>query len=209
MAKKPFKIQIVSSPQQRAGGDRWQFLRRRGAQHAGRGVIPHCLDIAERPAIVAAKTRLSDWEGDTLAGAQRNGALLTQVERKSLFTTLFKLPRPPVTAMHRATVHRLNPLRDHVHTITSDNGKAFARHRDTTDSLCAQVFFATPSHVWERGVNEHTNGLIRDVFPKCTDVATIHPAMVARVERLLNRRPRKSLGFKTPNLVFQALIKRG
>jgi transposase, IS30 family len=200
----------------RAGGDLWRFLRRRGkhynrrgAQHAGRGVIPHRIDIAERPAIVAAKTRLGDWEGDTIVGTQRKGALLTHVERKSLFTTISKLPRPTATATHRATVHRLNPLRDHVHTITYDNGKEFAGHRDTADILCAQVFFATPYHAWERGVNENTNGLIRDFFPKGTDFTTIHPATVARVERLLNRRPRKSLGFKTPNEVFHALVRRG
>jgi IS30 family transposase len=89
----------------RAGGDLWRFLRRRGkhytrrgAQHAGRGVIPHRIDIAERPAIVAAKTRLGDWEGATIVGAQRKGALLTHVERTRLFTTsrncLVQPPRP-------------------------------------------------------------------------------------------------------------------
>jgi transposase, IS30 family len=79
----------------RKGGDLWRFLRRRGkryhrrgAQHAGRGVIPHRVDIAERPAIVMAKSRLGDWEGDTIVGARHNGALLTHVERKSLFTTI-------------------------------------------------------------------------------------------------------------------------
>ncbi|MEK7761433.1 MAG: IS30 family transposase [Nitrospirota bacterium] len=200
----------------RTGGDLWRFLRRRGkrynrrgAQHAGRGVIPHRIDIAERPAIVATKSRLGDWEGDTIVGAHHKGALLTHVERKSLFTTISKLSRPTAQATHRATVHRLNPLRDHVHTITYDNGKEFAGHRHTAQCLHAQVFFATPYHAWERGVNENTNGLIRDFFPKGTDFTTIHPATVAKVERLLNRRPRKSLGFHTPNEVFHALAKRG
>lgn len=200
----------------RAGGDLWRFLRRRGkkynrrgAQHASRGVIPHRVDIAERPAIVNSKSRLGDWEGDTIVGAQHNGALLTHVERKSLFTTISKLVRPTAKATHRATVHRLSPLRDYVHTITYDNGKEFAGHRQTAHLLQAQVFFATPYHAWERGVNEHTNGLIRDFFPKGTDFTTIHPATVAKVERLLNRRPRKSLGFKTPNEVFHALARRG
>ena len=200
----------------RAGGDLWRFLRRRGkkynrrgAQHAGRGVIPHRVDIAERPAIVNSKARLGDWEGDTIMSAQHNGALLTHVERKSLFTTISKLVRPTAKAAHRATVHRLIPLRDYVHTITYDNGKEFAGHRKTAHRLHAQVFFATPYHAWERGVNENTNGLIRDFFPKGTDFTTIHPATVAKVERLLNRRPRKSLGFKTPNEVFHALARRG
>lgn len=200
----------------RAGGELWRFLRRRGKRYtrrgahtAGRGVIPHRTDIADRPAIVAAKSRLGDWEGDTIVGAHHRGALLTHVERKSLFTTISKLPRPTAHATHRATVRRLNPLRDHVHTITYDNGKEFAGHRHTAHRLHAQIFFATPYHAWERGVNENTNGLIRDFFPKGTDFTTIHPATVAKVERLLNQRPRKSLGFQTPNEVFHALAKRG
>lgn len=200
----------------RMGGDLWRFLRRRGkrynrrgAQHAGRGVIPHRIDIAERPAIVAAKSRLGDWEGDTLVGARHQGRLLTHVERKSLFTIISKLSRPTAQATHRATVHRLKPFRNHVHTITYDNGKEFAGHRNTAQCLHAHVFFATPYHAWERGVNENTNGLIRDFFPKGTDFSTIHPATVAKVERLRNRRPRKSLGFQTPNEVFHALAKRG
>jgi IS30 family transposase len=155
------------------------------------------------------KSRLGDWEGDTIVGAQHKGALLTHVERKSLFTTISKLPRPTATAAHRATVHRLIPSRNYVHTITYDNGKEFAGHRETAHILRAQVFFATPYHARERGVNENTNGLIRDFFPKGTDFTTIHPATVAKVEHLLNRRPRKSLGFQTPNEVFHTLAKRG
>lgn len=199
----------------RAGGDLWRFLRRRGktynrrgAPHAGRGVIPHRIDIAERPAIVDRKSRLGDGEGDTIVGAHHNGALLTHVERKSLFTPISKLSRSTATAAHRATVHRLNPLRNHVPTITYDTGKEFAGHRKTAHRLRAQVYFATPSHAWERGVNENTNGLIRDFFPKGTDFSPIHPATVAKVERMLNRRPRKSLGFQTPNEGFHALAKR-
>ena len=134
---------------------------------------------------------------------------ITHVERKSLFATIAKLPRSTATATHRATVRRLTPLRDHVHTITYDNGKEFAGHRHTAHRLQAHIFFATPYHAWERGVNENTNGLIRDFFPKGTDFTTIHPATVAKVERLLNRRPRKSLGFQTPNEVFHALTRGG
>ena len=199
----------------RRGGDRWRFLRRRGkrdnrrgAPHAGRGVLPPRVAIAERPAIVTAKSRLGDWEGDTLVGTRHHGRLLTHVERKSLFTIISKLSRPTAQATHRATVHRLKPLRRPVHTITYANGKEFSGHRHTAQCLQAHVFFATPYHAWERGVNENTNGLIRDFFPKGTDFSTIHPATVAKVERLLNRRPRKSLGFQTPTEVFHALATR-
>jgi len=197
------------------GGDLWRCLRRRGkkynrrgAQNAGRGVIPNRIDISERPAVVGRKSRLGDWEGDTIVGAEHKGALLTHVERKSLFTTISKLDRATAKATHTATVRRLKPLRRNVHTITYDNGKEFAAHRKTAQTLKALVFFATPYHAWERGVNENTNGLIRDFLPKGTDFSMIHHATVAKVERLLNRRPRKSLGFKTPNEVFYTLSKR-
>jgi IS30 family transposase len=199
----------------RAGGDLWRFLRRRGkkynrrgARNAGRGLIPGRIDISERPAVVDRKKRLGDWEGDTIIGKRHKGALLTHVERKSLLTVISKLDRPTANAARKATVRRLKPLRRHVHTITYDNGKEFAAHRKTARALKAKVFFATPYHAWERGVNENTNGLIRDFFPKGTDFSTIHHATVAKVERLLNNRPRKSLGFKTPNEVFKNLAHR-
>ena len=120
----------------RAGSDLWRFLRRRGkhynrrgAQQAGRGVIPHRIDIAERPAIVAAKTRLGDWEGDTIVGAQRNGALLTHVERKSLFTTISKLPRPPANATHRATAEPVARPRSHHHLRQREGVRRTSGHR--------------------------------------------------------------------------------
>jgi len=92
-----------------------------------------------------------------------------------------------------------------VHTITFDNGKEFAAHQDIAQALKAKIFFATPYHAWERGLNENTNGLIRDFFPKGTDFSTIANAEVAKVERLLNARPRKSLGFRSPQEVFDSL----
>ena len=82
---------------------------------------------------------------------------------------------------------------------------AWAVAQDTAYALKAKIFFATPYHAWERGLNENTNGLIRDFFPKGTDFATIANAEVAKVERLLNARPRKSLGFRSPREVFNSL----
>jgi transposase, IS30 family len=104
-------------------------------------------------------------------------------------------------ATHRATVQRLKPLSTQVHTITYDNGGEFAGHWDTNQSLRAQVFFATPYHTWEHGVNENTIALIRDFFPKGADCSTIHPATVAKVKRLLNGTPHKSRGLHTPDEV--------
>ena len=196
----------------RDGGDLWCCLRRRGKRYnkrgsskAGRGLIPNRIDIAERPAIVERKTRLGDWEGDTVVSAGHRGGLLTHVERKSLLTKIAKLPRATAKATHHATVRRLKPIRRFVCTITYDNGKEFAGHQKTAKALRAKVYFATPYHAWERGLNENTNGLIRDFFPKGTDFSTVSYAEVAKVERLLNSRPRKSLGFRSPQEVFNSL----
>ena len=108
-------------------------------------------------------------------------------------------------------MRRLKPIGDFVHNITFDNGKEFAAHQDIAHALKAKVFFATPYHAWERGLNENTNGLIRDFFPKGTDFSTIANAEVAKVERLLNARPRKSSAsvhpkrFSTPSLTLKIL----
>ena len=196
----------------RDGGNLWSSLRRRGKRYnkragknAGRGLIPNRTDISERPAIVARKARLGDWEGDTVVSAGHNGGLLTLVERKSKLTKISKLRRSTARATQRATVRRLKPINNFVHTITFDNGKEFAAHQDIAHALKARIFFATPYHAWERGLNENTNGLIRDFFPKGIDFSTISNAEVARVERLLNARPRKSLGFRSPQEVFDSL----
>ena len=196
----------------RDGGNLWRSLRRRGKRYnkragknAGRGLIPNRTDISERPAIVSRKARLGDWEGDTVVSAGHNGGLLTLVERKSKLTKISKLRRSTARATQRATVRRLKPIKKFVHTITFDNGKEFAAHQDIAHALKARIFFATPYHAWERGLNENTNGLIRDFFPKGTDFSMISNAEVAKVERLLNARPRKSLGFRSPQEVFDSL----
>ena len=196
----------------RDGGDLWRSLRRRGkrcnkrsGKNAGRGLIPDKIDISERPTIVARKARLGDWEGDTVVSAGHKGGLLTLVERKTQLAKIIKLPRATAHATLRAAVRRLKPIGDFVHTITFDNGREFAAHQDIAHALKAKIFFATPYHAWERGLNENTNGLIRDFLPKGTDFSTIANAEVAKVECLLNARPRKSLGFRSPQEVFDSL----
>ena len=180
----------------RDGGNLWRSLRRHGKRYNS---------ISERPAIVARKARLGDWEGDTVVSAGHKGGLLTLVERKSQLTKISKLRRSTARATQRATVRRLKRIHNFVHTITFDNGKEFAAHQDIAHALKAKIFFATPYHAWERGLNENTNGLIRDFFPKGTDFSTISNAEVAKVEHLLNARPRKSLGFRSPQEVFDSL----
>ncbi len=100
----------------------------------------------------------------------------------------------------------LQPIKALTHTITSDNGKEFAYHEQVAQSLDADFYFANPYHSWERGLNEHTNGLIRQYLPKQTDFTQVKRKQIRFIQDRLNNRPRKSLGFKTPAQVFYARV---
>ncbi len=141
----------------------------RGGRHAGRGHIPERVDIAERPAVVAEKSRIGGWELDTMIGARHRGALVSAVDRSSKFLFLEWVEGKTAAAVTEAITRCLGPVRDRVHTCTADNGKEFARHREIAQKLDAGCYFATPYHSWERGLNEHTNGLVHQYFPKGTD----------------------------------------
>ena len=195
----------------KAGGTLYKHLRHAGKKYnkrssgkAGRGCIPNRVDIKNRPAIVEEKSRIGDWEGDLIIGAEHQGALLTYVDRHSKFTKMAKLPNKTAEEVFVATENTLGKLAYFVKTITYDNGKEFAMHLDVSKSLQAQCFFATPYHSWERGLNEHTNGLIRQYFPKKSNLLMLSNKEVQRVEDALNDRPRKVLGYKTPREVFLA-----
>ena len=176
---------------------------RRRAQPETRGRIANCVGIEGRPKTVDAKRRYGDWEGDTVVSPGRRSGVVTMVERKSQYLRVRKttsLKSPPTM---RAACHGLGDLpADLRRTMTLDNGKEFARHQVLTDRLGLGVYFAKPYASWQRGLNENTNGLLRQFFPKGTDFARISRRQVARAERLLNERPRKSLGYKTPSEVF-------
>ena len=194
----------------RKGGCLYKHLRHKGKKYnkrrhekAGRGYIPGRIDITHRPAIVEDKTRLGDWELDTIIGANRKGAIVSLVDRASKLTKLFKVPFKTAEAVADAIVESLNPIKNFVKTLTSDNGKEFARHRMISEALGADFFFATPYHSWERGLNEHTNGLVRQYFPKGSSFDRISQEAIEKVQALLNNRPRKVLGFRTPIEVFK------
>lgn len=196
----------------REGGVLWKNLRRRARRYqkrgndgkTSRGRIPGRVDIDLRPAIVDRRSRIGDWEGDTIVGANSKGAIVSMVERKSRKTRLIKVARKTAKAVKLGIVKLMRSHKNRVHTITYDNGKEFTLHQKIGKSLQADTFFAKPYHSWERGTNENTNGLVRQYFPKKTDFATITQGDVRRVERTLNNRPRKCLDFKTPNQVFRA-----
>jgi IS30 family transposase len=173
--------------------------RKRYGTRENRGRIVGRVGIESRPAEVAAKSRLGDWESDTMAGSGSGACLASHVERVSQYTVLAKLHDGKAASLNDGTVrafarHGNLPLL----TTTADNGKEFAAHAELTAKLGLAVYFATPYHAWERGLNENTNGLVRQFFPKGLDLTAVTDGQVRRVERLLNTRPRKTLGYRTP-----------
>ncbi len=197
----------------KAGGKLHRLLRRRGKKAnrrgrdgCGRGVIPGRVDISERPAVVEEKSRVGDWEVDTIIGARQRGALVSLVERATKFTPLHWVPARTASAVSAAVSARLAPVKALAHTITADNGKEFAGHAKIAQALSALFFFARPYHSWERGLNEHTNGLVRERFPKSTDLRAVMPAEVRQVQDRLNARPRRALGYRTPAEAFHEAL---
>ena len=162
------------------------------------------MDISERPAIAAEKSRIGDWEGDTVIGRGQTAAIQTHLDRKSKYTKLAMLPDKSAVSVQGACDASLLRIAHKIETITYGNGKEFAGHAKIAATLEAQVYFAKPYHSWERGLNEHTNGLLRQYFSKGSDFSTLTPAEVQRVEDKLNSRPRKAPGYKSPSEVFFA-----
>ncbi|MDH5427395.1 MAG: IS30 family transposase [Nitrospirota bacterium] len=193
---------------QRRGGDLYRSLRcqkqrrKRYGAYSRRGRIANHVSIDERPAVVAARMRIGDWEGDTVIGKGHRGALVTVVERVSKYTVLESVAHKTAAAVRQAVTRGLQPYKSQVHTITYDNGLEFSEHISMAKELEAQIYFAHPYASWERGVNENTNGLLRQFFPKDQDLRGITEEQLTTVMATLNHRPRKTLGYRTPYEVF-------
>jgi len=193
----------------RNGGDLYKHLRhsnkkrkKRYGSKDRRGQIKNRISIDERPGIVDRKERIGDWEIDTVIGRNHKGALLTIVERRSKFTTIARVENRRAETVTESSLSLLHPYAEKVKTITADNGKEFAGHETISKRLGTSVYFAHPYHSWERGLNENTNGLIRQYFPKGMCFDNITDDDVKFVMNRLNHRPRKTLGFLTPHEVF-------
>jgi IS30 family transposase len=195
----------------REGGDLYTYLRRQGKKYdkrrngkSTRGQIKNRISIDDRPDIVADKARIGDWEIDTMIGKGHSGALVTIAERVTNFTVLAQVDNKSANDVTKATIALLTPFKDVVHTITADNGKEFAYHEEISEKLLADVYFAHPYSSWERGLNENTNGLLRQYFPKKIDLKTVTQIEVGRAVQRLNSRPRKNLDYKTPDQLMSA-----
>jgi len=185
-----------------AGGDLYTHLRcqkkrkKRYGKYDKRGKIVGRIGIEERPSIVEENTRSGDWEGDTVEGSRHQGYLLTLVERKSKFLVSKHLTHKNAKATSKAMISSLDGHQ--VKTVTLDNGKEFSEHKSVSSRVDTKIFFADPYSSWQRGLNENTNGLLRQYYPKRMSLKSIDEKQLEEVVSRLNNRPRKTLNWKTP-----------
>lgn len=160
--------------------------------------------IDKRPEIVEKCERVGDWEGDTIVGKEKTIHILTHVERKSGKLLADKLERATAELTKIKTVERFKAVpKKKKHTITYDNGVTFSEYEMTEKKTGMEIYFAWPYHSWERGTNENCNGLLRQFFPKKSEFAMITQKQIDEACGLINNRPRKRLGYLTPNEVFR------
>ena len=193
------------------GGDLYTHLRfyhtgKRRAKYGQKykGGIEDRISISKRDETVNNKERIGDWEIDTIIGTNRKGAITTAVERKTSLVRISMPTTKKAIEVENEIRRILLPLsKEHkVKTITSDNGFEFSNHKNISKELKCSYYFCHPYSSWERGLNEYTNGLIRQYIPKKTSFDGINKKYIKMIEDKLNNRPRKALDWKTPNEVF-------
>lgn len=186
-----------------------RYLRHKGKPRKGknskdgRGKMKISHELSERPKEANERSRIGDWEEDTVIGKAGGPCLVTSVDRKSRYLTGGKAESKRASSVAEVIVkaHQGVP----VHTITPDRGAEFSHHPQITATLNAEFYFPPPHHPWDRGTNENTNGLLREYFPKSTDFSMISDEEIQAVFQKLNLRPRKCLAFRTPYEVFFSL----
>lgn len=196
----------------RDGGELYSYLRhsrkkrrKRYGSNDKRGHMQGRVFIEERPSIVDRQERCGDWEADTMRGCTRGEYLATFVERKTLYTIVRKMKDCSAAEMLRAARSAFKDIPKALRkTMTVDNGKEFACFPHLQEKLGFKVYFAHAYASWERGINENTNGLLRQYIPKKTAIESYSHQYLTAAVMQLNDRPRKKLGYKTPNEVFWA-----
>jgi transposase, IS30 family len=190
----------------RRGGSLWTCLRqaskkrrKRYGAYDSRGRLAGKRHISERPPSVETRTEPGHWEIDTVVGPDRGRhSIVTMVERMTGFVAMGKIERHTAADCSAKVIELVSRHAGRVSTITADNGSEFHGYADIEAATGVVFYFATPHHSWERGTNENTNGLIRQYLPKRTSLAKVTQADCDRIARSLNARPRKRLGFETP-----------
>ena len=183
-----------------------RVYRKRGANKDSRGIIKDRISIDQRPSIVENRTRFGDLEVDLIIGKNHNQAILTINDRASGMLKMEKVASKESTVVTTTMNKLLEEWSPYLHTITADNGKEFAGHKQVTETLNIDYYFAHPYHSWERGSNENLNGLIRQYFPKGSDFSKITQQKITEIETKINNRPRKRFGFENPIFVMNKLL---
>lgn len=184
-----------------------RYRRKRGQKNILRGGIKNRVSIHQRPSVVDNREEVGHWEGDLIIGAQNQSAIGTLVERSSRYTILVQLDNKKSETVVKQFTKRFQRLPPWLRrSLTYDNGSEMACHEQLSKEMQTRVYFTDPSSPWQRGSNENTNGLVREFFPKSTDLS-VHSQerLGGGVAALLNRRPRKVLGFHSPSDVFDDL----
>jgi len=180
----------------------WKRKRKRYRGADSRGRLGGKKMISERPAIVDTRSRIGDWEIDTVHGCDK-ASIVTIVERKSGLVLIGKVKRATAELVLNVTIQLLEPYRPWIKTITADNGSEFHMYKQLEAALGIPVYFANPHQAWQRGTNENTNGLIRQYLPKGMSLRTVTQDYCDKIAGGLNDRPRKRHNFLTPNEVME------
>jgi len=182
-----------------------QKQRRRKRRNQKRGGIPNRIGIENRPKIADLKTEMGHWESDTVIGCNHTGIVVTHVDKASKYLLAGLAKNKTMEEINRVTLKLFEPIElTSRKTMTFDNGREFCGHEKISERLQIDTFFANPYHSWERGLNEHTNGLIREFYPKSTNFRTVKEEDFQKAVDFINHRPRKSLDYRTPYEVFFA-----
>ena len=192
--------------EKRAGGTLYQHLRgarkqrrKRYGRYDSRGRLAGKRSITDRPAVVETRAELGHWEADTMLGAGQAGpCVFSMVERQSGYLLLGQLDQRTSAFVNARARRLIGAQPQPVRTITVDNGTEFHEYTILERATGTRFYFATPHHAWERGTNENTNGLVRQYLPKRQSMAHLTQHDCNRIAAKLNRRPRKRLGFHTP-----------
>ena len=172
----------------------------------GRGQITDMVSISERPTSVEDRAVPGHWEGDPVSGS-KNSYIATLVERHTRYVMLAKVDNKDTQTVVSALIKQAKKLSNELYkSLTWDRGKELADHRRFTLATDIDVYFCDPQSPWQRGSNENTNGLLRQYFPKGTDLSVYSQAQLNSVARQLNERPRKTLGYETPAERFNACV---
>ncbi len=197
------------------GGKLHKHLRNQGKRYQKRGssksneAISDRKSIDLRPEIVDKRIRVGDYEVDLVLGANHKGAILTFNDRATGYTLLGHLPCKGAIYTKKMIAKLITENQLTIHTITSDNGKEFSKHKELSEEFNLDYYFAHPYHSWERGSNENYNRLLRQYFQKGADLRFVSQEELKRVEEKLNNRPRKRFGYMSPKEVYLQAINNG